>query len=40
MAMIDALYNELLRRTRDATQGLPVARWTEPLALDSPPWLC
>ncbi|MFD5784596.1 dsDNA nuclease domain-containing protein [Streptomyces sp. NPDC126933] len=37
MAMIDALYTELLRRTRDATQGLPVARWTELLALDSPP---
>ncbi|MFE1272465.1 dsDNA nuclease domain-containing protein [Streptomyces sp. NPDC058757] len=37
MEMIDALYNELLRRTRDATQGLPVARWTELLVLDSPP---
>lgn len=36
MAMIDALYNELLRRTRDATQALPVARWTE-LLLDNPP---
>ncbi|GGS23913.1 hypothetical protein GCM10010284_66240 [Streptomyces rubiginosohelvolus] len=37
MAVIDALYNELLRRTRDASQGLPVARWTELLVLDSPP---
>ncbi|MEV8547693.1 dsDNA nuclease domain-containing protein [Streptomyces sp. NPDC051572] len=37
MAMIDALYYELLRRTRDATQGLPVARWTELLVLDNPP---
>ncbi|MEU7384986.1 MULTISPECIES: dsDNA nuclease domain-containing protein [unclassified Streptomyces] len=37
MAMIDALYDELLRRTRDATQGLPVARWTELLVLDNPP---
>lgn len=37
MAMIDALYNELLRRTRDAAQGLPVARWTELLLLDNPP---
>ncbi|WP_327233031.1 hypothetical protein OG349_02745 [Streptomyces sp. NBC_01317] len=37
MAMIGALYAELLRRTRDATQGLPIARWTELLVLDSPP---
>ncbi|MFJ3854782.1 dsDNA nuclease domain-containing protein [Streptomyces sp. NPDC090085] len=37
MSTIDALYSELLRRTRDATQGLPPDRWTELLAIDSPP---
>ncbi|MYS09756.1 DUF4297 domain-containing protein [Streptomyces sp. SID6041] len=37
MSTIDALYNELLRRTREATQGRPPARWTELLAIDSPP---
>ncbi|QES07477.1 DUF4297 domain-containing protein [Streptomyces venezuelae] len=36
MATIDALYSELLRRARDATQGLPPDRWTELLAIDSP----
>jgi hypothetical protein len=34
---VDALYTELLRRTREATQGRPPARWTELLAVDSPP---
>ncbi|MFF1744349.1 hypothetical protein [Streptomyces mirabilis] len=34
---VDALYTELLRRTREATQGRPPARWTELLAIDSPP---
>ncbi|MBP5888794.1 MULTISPECIES: dsDNA nuclease domain-containing protein [Streptomyces] len=37
MATIDALYTELLRRTREAMQGRPVARWTELLAVDDPP---
>lgn len=37
MATIDALYTELLRRTREAMQGRPVARWTELLAIDNPP---
>ncbi|WP_331732075.1 dsDNA nuclease domain-containing protein [Streptomyces sp. NBC_00989] len=37
MATIDALYTELLRRTREATQGRPGARWTELLAVDDPP---
>lgn len=37
MATIDALYYELLRLTRDATQGRPPARWTELLVLDAPP---
>ncbi|ASY36470.1 hypothetical protein CAC01_31160 (plasmid) [Streptomyces sp. CLI2509] len=37
MSTIDALYNELLRRTREATQGRPPVRWTELLAVDSPP---
>ncbi|MEU8833491.1 dsDNA nuclease domain-containing protein [Streptomyces sp900116325] len=36
MSTIDALYNELLRRTREATQGRPPDRWTELLAIDSP----
>ena len=37
MATIDALYTELLRRTREAMQGRPVARWTGLLAIDNPP---
>jgi hypothetical protein len=37
MATIDALYTELLRRTREAMQGRPVDRWTELLAIDNPP---
>ena len=37
MATIDALYTELLRRTREAMQGRPVARWTELLTVDNPP---
>ncbi|WP_394427387.1 dsDNA nuclease domain-containing protein [Streptomyces sp. SGAir0957] len=37
MATIDALYTELLRRTREAMMGRPVARWTELLAVDDPP---
>ena len=37
MATIDALYTELLRRTREAMQGRPAARWTELLAIDDPP---
>jgi hypothetical protein len=34
---VDALYTELLRRTREAAQGRPPARWTELLAVDFPP---
>lgn len=37
MSTIDALYNELLRRTREATQGSPPDRWTELLAIEFPP---
>ncbi|MFP8962585.1 dsDNA nuclease domain-containing protein [Streptomyces nanhaiensis] len=37
MSTIDALYNELLRLTREAMQGRPPARWTELLAVDAPP---
>ncbi|MFJ9675383.1 dsDNA nuclease domain-containing protein [Streptomyces sp. NPDC101221] len=37
MATIDALYTELLRRTREAMQGRPVDRWIELLAVDNPP---
>ncbi|MFC8727587.1 dsDNA nuclease domain-containing protein [Streptomyces bacillaris] len=37
MSMIDALYTELLRRTREAMQGKSIVRWTELLAVDSPP---
>ncbi|WP_431037754.1 dsDNA nuclease domain-containing protein [Streptomyces sp. P6-2-1] len=36
MSVIDALYNELLRRTFAATEGRPPERWTELLATDSP----
>lgn len=33
---VDALYTELLRRAREATQGCPPDRWAELLAVDSP----
>ncbi|MEU1899299.1 dsDNA nuclease domain-containing protein [Nocardiopsis dassonvillei] len=36
MATIDALYTELLRRTREAMQGSSAARWTELLAVNEP----